>query len=349
MTGVNPAPIDRTQPQLTPATGGATPPSAELVATASATKNCMDMFLNAFSESFSAVALVEGDTTELENAAIIQEKGTNTQAQGTAVEEQAKAKETTNVHAENELRAQRAVALKAGMDDSQGAPTKTYVANIVDGQLQLKSAASMTKPELEEAHDAHALVFKHDNILGLSPKFCATLGYKDGQQISYIDEDGKKHTLTIHHFDDHEMNHFSSIVSVCLSQISEDTREEAAESKEDSISKSRGKPTLTTNHTISVLNRNDRRDEKENIQQDKGQQNGATQTSHQIAVLENITTENVRDRLHDAHELSEFIAKLISIIVADFQKFDIQNQGLKLDNLKNDHEFIVLPRSILAH
>lgn len=48
----------------------------------------------------------------------------------TALKEQAKAKQTTNAHVENQLRAQRAVALKAGMDDLQGDPTKIYIANI---------------------------------------------------------------------------------------------------------------------------------------------------------------------------------------------------------------------------
>lgn len=351
MTGVNSTPIH--SPQLQNGPGVAPTNTAlnpALVASAATADDCWDAFSDAVDDALTAATELKGDAEELIIARNTHEQGTLTQELGTITEEQGEIKENANIQVEGELKSERAAnaaTLQVGMNSHDSA-SKVFIVDVDNsGQFRLKSAASMAEPDLTKAHADAKSAFRHDNILGLSSQFCAVHGFIDGQKISFVDESGKKHELTVHILDHSETKQLSNIVNVCLAQIAENTRDNAELSKEDNKPKINGKVHLAANHNITWI-RNGRRD-KDHRHDDKNvKPETSTQVSRDIARVENSTTEGVRNRLHDAHELSELIAKLTSILAADFRKFDSQNQSLMLDNLKSEHSFVEVPRTVLV-
>lgn len=337
MTGVNSTPIHSPQLQnglgVAPANVALNP---ALVASAVTADDCWDAFSDASDDVSNATVHLKVDAEELDLATNIQEQG--------------KIKETANVQVEGELKSERAAnaaTLQEGMNAHDSA-SKVFIVDVDNsGQLRLKSAASMAEPDLTKAHVDAKSAFRHDNILGLSPQFCAVHGFIDGQKISFVDENGKKHELTVHILDHSETKQLSNIVNVCLAQIAENTRENAELSKEDNKPKISGKVHLAANHNITLI-RNGRRERDHRHDDKNAKPETSTQVSRDIERVENSTTEGVRNRLHDAHELSELIAKLTSILAADFRKFASQNQSLMLDNLKSQHTFVEVPRSVLV-
>ncbi|MBS0637680.1 MAG: hypothetical protein JSS12_09220 [Verrucomicrobia bacterium] len=355
---INPAPLHSPQMQNSPSAEAVNnQPNPELVDNATAADNCMDLLLGLFEENSSMTAQLEGHAVELasavkteEQGTQIQEQGTQIQEQGNQTQEQGKVKEAASAQVENEGRAVRAAAIKEGMN-AEGVSSKAFEVSVNDqGQLQLKSASSMSQTELEQSHADKKVAFKHGNIIGLSPEFCALHahhGFLDGQKISYIDENGVKHELTVHHLDATESKQLSNIVRLCIAQMPENRREKDTEDNSHN-SKTHNKVRLTDTHNFAVLHSSKRHVNKESPKADKSEDAAVARTHKEIKAIEEGITENSRARLRSAQVLNRYIEKMIGIIASDSEKFDNKNQSLMLDNFKSDHSFVRIPREILV-